>query len=402
MKNNGRVCFVAVALSLGLGCSSGNDTGTHDITFMGAVIDGATGMPITGYSINLVYGSHTVKGKVDSMTGRFVLGPFPAWNDYGILIDAGTGYRAFSSYNAAIPPPAPPTTSLSADIYKSNTSQTFDFDAVLFPSGITPASVDVVVTQTDAMTTIPAPAKPAGSYRLQPTTLQPSIQAQASEVGGQVWSNDNDLFAAVVSDVFSEGTFHVGGSRLLYGVNYQITVYGVDNYQPGTGTVAAGTSLGATILISPETVLPLMLQMSTASMCTATQSLTNAITGQVTLTFNQSVEDGTTTAGGAKEAFDNVTNASTYYGYSPHPNVSSTVQERGTSFIINGSTVTMSYNPMAGITSTITGDYLYSLSYGSLGLGLSAISLQPVGHPSQKTSLSTLLGLNLITCTVTP
>jgi hypothetical protein len=396
MNTQGRVGFVALAIAFaaGLGCSSDNQTGTHDITFMGAVIDGAAGTPINGYSISLVYGSHTIKGKVDATTGRYVLGPFPAWNDYGILIDAGTGYRAFSSYNAGIAPPAPPTTSLSADIYKANTSQVFDFDATLFPTSVTTPDIAVTVVKTGPMAATGMAA--AGNYRLQPITLSPSIQTAPSEVGTQSWSNDNDLFAAVVSGTFMDGKFSVMGGNLLFGVNYQITVYGVDGFQPGGGTVAAGSALQAMISVSPQTLLPLAMLSSTANMCMATTSLAATSTAVVTFTFNQDIEDGTLTAGGGKEALDNGVSAYTANFYTPHTSVSSSVQERGTSFVISGSTLTISFNPSVGITSPITTDTLASLTYS----GLSSITLQPIGHPEQKAVLSTLIGTPSISCIV--
>ena len=144
IKKRGVVAMVVLGVALaGVGCNSGSNgphDGSHNIYFMGAVIDGVLNMPIgpqsstpTSYDISLVYGSTTVKGKVDPATGRFTLGPLPAWNDYGVII-AANGYRAFSSYNPGIAPPAPAATSQSADVYTADTTQTFDFDAYLFPT----------------------------------------------------------------------------------------------------------------------------------------------------------------------------------------------------------------------------------------------------------------------------
>ena len=85
-----RVSLLAIG-ALALGCGSSNSsaphTGKHDIWFMGAVIDGATGMPLTTYEISLVWGTNSVKGKVDA-SGRYTLGPLPAWNDYGVVISS--------------------------------------------------------------------------------------------------------------------------------------------------------------------------------------------------------------------------------------------------------------------------------------------------------------------------
>src|SRR6185295_15474815 len=106
------VMFAVVFAVPGCGGDSGPHTGKHDIWFMGAVVNGVTSTPLTDYTITLVWGNNSSKGKVDGTTGRYVVGPLQAWNDYGILIEAGAGYRAFSSYNAGIAPPAPSATAL--------------------------------------------------------------------------------------------------------------------------------------------------------------------------------------------------------------------------------------------------------------------------------------------------
>jgi hypothetical protein len=92
-----RFALGAVLLAT-IGCGSSDNGGNHEIWFMGAIIDGATGKPITAdivpdVKITLVYGQTKKDGKVDGTTGRFTLGPLKAWNDYGILIDAGPSYR---------------------------------------------------------------------------------------------------------------------------------------------------------------------------------------------------------------------------------------------------------------------------------------------------------------------
>ena len=98
MRMNGwswAMTVLAVGATTTLGCGSDSNTqhtGKHDIWFMGAVIDGATGMPLTTYDITLVWGTNTAKGKVDA-AGRYTLGPLQAWNDYGVIINSAN-YRA--------------------------------------------------------------------------------------------------------------------------------------------------------------------------------------------------------------------------------------------------------------------------------------------------------------------
>jgi hypothetical protein len=179
IRRSGLLVLLAAGVAgMGAGCNGNYDphVGKHDIWFMGTVIDGLLNTPLTSadpktppYAISLVYGTTTVKGKVDA-SGRYTLGPLPAWNDYGIIIDTSTtgAYRPFSSYNPGIAPPAPPATSQSANIYTADTTQTFDFDAYVFPVAATAPDVTLAITQSDQPTTTPPAA--AGTIRIQPTS----------------------------------------------------------------------------------------------------------------------------------------------------------------------------------------------------------------------------------------
>ena len=116
---------------------------------MGSIYDGATGAVLVDYDISLVYGSTTVTGKVDRATGRYTLGPLPAWNDYGVVVSQG-GYRAFTSYNAMIAPLTPPPASQQSDVYTAHTTQTFDFDAYLFPDSLVSSALTVNITKAES------------------------------------------------------------------------------------------------------------------------------------------------------------------------------------------------------------------------------------------------------------
>ena len=136
MTAHGRKVLATVTLLaiVGSRCSGRREEkkGNHQIWFMGSIYDGATGMIVNGYEISLTYGTTTIRGKVDG-NGRYTVGPLPAWNDYAITISAPY-YRPFVSYNAGIAPPTPPPASQASDVYNSNTSQTFNFDAYVFPA----------------------------------------------------------------------------------------------------------------------------------------------------------------------------------------------------------------------------------------------------------------------------
>jgi len=108
MKARGRKALAAVAFlavsGFISGCGGGDErAGNHQIWFMGSIFNGATGAVVTDYQISLTYGKTTVNGSVDMMTGRYTLGPLPAWNDYAVSV-VSSGYRTFNSYNAGIAP----------------------------------------------------------------------------------------------------------------------------------------------------------------------------------------------------------------------------------------------------------------------------------------------------------
>jgi hypothetical protein len=393
MNGTGRqLLAVVAALAVGgfaAGCKNDDGDGAnHEIWFMGSIYDGATSMVLFDYDISLVYGTTTVKGKVDRDTGRYTLGPLPAWNDYGVVISQG-GYRAFTSYNSMIAPPTPPPASQQSDVYTAHTTQTLDFDAYLFPDTLQASALTVNITKAD-----PNAAAAAGSIRLRPSTL-PVIQDQAAGVTGQVWSNDQDILSGVVNSDFSGGTITIDPGTLVYGVTYQVTVYNVEGYQPGTTTVRAG--LQDSVIVNLTTsASPLVLVSSTATACKPYgTSTTVQATAQVTFTFNTSmIEDVTTSAGKGPEVLDNGLTLSTLMGATLKTSASTAVQERGSQFLLNGNTLTIQFNPAAGITTQYANDTITYVLYNNL----SSIMLQPTGHPELVKSLSTLTGMSSIQC----
>ena len=392
MKGIGRHVLVAVAaLAVGgfaAGCKDDDPGANHEIWFMGSIYDGATSMVLFDYEISLVYGTTTVKGKVDHDTGRYTLGPLPAWNDYGVVISQG-GYRGFTSYNSMIAPPTPPPASQQSDVYTAHTTQTLDFDAYLFPDTLQASALTVNITKAD-----PNAAAAAGSIRLRPSTL-PVIQDQAAGVTGQVWSNDQDILAGVVNSDFSNGTITIDAGTLVYGVTYQVTVYNVEGYQPGTTTVRAG--LQDSVIVNVTTsASPLVLVSSTATACKPYgTSTTVQATAQVTFTFNTSmIEDATTSAGKGPEVLDNGLTLATMMGATLKSSASTAVQERGSQFLLNGNTLTIQFNPVAGINTQYANDTITYVLYNNL----SSIMLQPTGHPELVKSLSTLTGMSSIQC----
>jgi len=383
---HGRQLLAAVAVAfvgLTAGCGDKADPkGNHEIWFMGSIYDGASGAVLGGYGISLTYGPTTIQGKVDG-NGRYTLGPLPAWNDYAVTVSLD-GYRPFTSYNSGISPPSPPTTSQAADVYDANTTQTFDFDAYLFPSSIQSSALTITIVKAD-----PNAERAAGSVRLRPIS-QPSIQDAIGGVGNQVWSNDQDMLAAVYNSQFTDGSIIIDPSSLVYGVNYQVTVYDVPGFVPVTGqTVRAGAQDSLIINIS-TTAAPLQIVSNTISMCRPAGQSTNVVmTAQVTFKFNtSSVEDATpATSGRAPEVLDANLSVSTAMGATLKSNLSTNVQERGTSFVLTGDTLSIWWNPSIGLNTASATDTINSVTYN----GLSGISLQPTGHPELVKTLSALL-----------
>jgi len=403
------VLLAAGVAGTATGCN-GNDgphDGTHNIYFMGTVIDGVLNTPLAAtdpknppYEISLVYGTTTEKGKVDA-SGRYTLGPLPAWNDYGIIITATNAgdYRSFSSYNAGIAPPAPPTTSLSADIYTADTTQTFDFDAYVFPTSATAPDVTLTISETDQPATTTPMA--AGTIRIQPTS-QSVIQGKTGEVGSQVWTNSQDLFASAITDTFTAGTYTVMGAKLVYGVTYAATVYGVDGHQPNSGTFQAGITSSSSIAVTPLTTTPLPppTLVSTSGTChtgSAPVSTTTPI-ATVTITFNVPVADGTTSAGGDAEIIDNGVTVQTSGISTLKSNLSSAAQERGTSLIFSGNTLTIGWTPSIGLASPGASDVVQYVYYQNL----SSMYVEQPNHPESRVSLASVLASNYpsgyITC----
>jgi hypothetical protein len=388
MNVYGRQILAAVAiLTVGgftPGCKDDDPTGAnHQIWFMGSIYDGATGGVLVDYDISLVYGTTTVTGKVDRATGRYTLGPLPAWNDYGVVISQG-GYRAFTSYNSMIAPPTPPPASQQSDVYTARTMQTFDFDAYLFPDSLQSSALTVNITKTD-----PAAAAASGSIRLRPTTAS-VIQDQASGVMGQFWTNDQDMLANVINLDFTDGTITLDAGTLVYGVTYQVTVYGVEGFTPVTNqSVKAGFQDSLTINISTSAA-PLMIVSNTISMCRPAGQSTNVVAAaQVSFKFNtSSVEDVTpATSGRGAEVLDANLSVVTTLGGFLKSNLSTNAQERATSFMLNGDTLSFSWNPSMGLMNPSASDSIVSVTYG----GLSGITLQPTGHPEYAKTLSALL-----------
>src|SRR5262245_61560934 len=146
-----RFALALAAMIVAAGCGKDDAVGQHEIWFSGYVFDGATGAHVTTYEVSLIYRTTTVKGTVEA-DGRYVMGPLPAWNDFAVVISAA-GYRAFRSYNASIKPPTAANGMVQGDVYAANTTQSFQFDAYVFPEGLQTSQADINIVKNDVLDT---------------------------------------------------------------------------------------------------------------------------------------------------------------------------------------------------------------------------------------------------------
>ena len=77
-----------------------------------------------------------------------------------------------------------------------------------------------------------------------------------------------------------------------------------------------------------------------------------------------------------------------------NPDLSSVVQERGTSITIAGDTLTLVWNAPMGLATSDMNDTIISVQWSNLD----ELRLQQVGRPTTATSLFALLGMFSITC----
>lgn len=362
---------------------------SHTANFVGYVYDGAKGSRLSSYDLALQVTDKALPATV-AADGRFLTGNIGPFEDYSATIVA-EGYRAFVSHNRRVGLPAGNLTDLGSQ-------QTFHFDAFLFPTNLQAAAATFTI-KTDV-----ADFKPAGTIRLRP--LAPSVLADESEdqplgVPGQLWSNDEDLQVAVITKEFTAGTFAVAAGELVYGVRYRVDIFGVTGQQPLQATYTAGVENNKTFVLAEEQTDPLTVVSSTGKSCKppASPDLTSGAT--FTVTFNYNVEFSEQNyPGGASEALDDGLSIT-----SPDTNGNGTrnklrqdivegVQERFSSLMLSGAQLTVTWNPLAGLVESDSGDSIDAVTYSNL----QNIGLRRIGSPSSTRTLQQLLNANSVTC----
>jgi hypothetical protein len=376
-------------------CAAATGCGpVNDVFLVGQVYDGALGTRIPDYTMAVVYRDKTIDAEVAKPGGRFLVEHLPVFQDYTVEITA-KGFRGFRSHNPMFNLPNPNA----QDRPDDSSAQTFYFDAYLFPAGLKAPPVTLTVHKDTSMGELAS-----GKVRIRPTSeslLADTTAETPAGVGNQLWENDEDLQAKSIDKTFTNGAIDLAEGDLVYGVHYLVSIYDVDGYQPFEGTLTAGVDSSRTLVLTAATSDPLQLALTNAATCTKPGAPTDTQAAVVTFQFSLPIEFAMSPApGGFAEIVDNAFNITW-----PNTNadattntlaqsLSSSVQERGTTSVISGNTITFAWNPNVGLTTKDPADICSSVRWN-----VGSVQVQPVGKPTQKVFLSTVYpNASAITC----
>ncbi len=414
------VVVAATAAIAAGGCGNNDKTaGDNQVFFTGYAYDGATGVRLDKTVLNgvsIVYGDQTIAFDVAD-DGRFVSRtPLPTWRDYRVSIDA-SGYRAFASANTGVDVPA--SLAMTNGVAQAATVQTLDFTAYLFPVSLKAPKLTITVTVPDAMTGAPIADSVNGQLRLRPQSSSAILigGSSATTPAKRIWANSEDLLTQSIDKTFTNGNAVINEGEMVYGVAYELTIFGVDGYQPldFTGTISnfgtpvappivAGTVTSETFTLTPVAQDPLKIVATDAANCVPPSPMSSVYGGRLTLTFNFDVEP---VGGTFAEDVDNGISITTPLssGTSSYCTLRNATgdpaQERGSKVEFGTDTLTFSFNPTVGLGTTssfggvcVLPPTITSIAYYS---GNTGIFLQPKGQPLLKRSLSTMLNEKLAT-----
>ena len=149
-----------VSIATAVACGS-DDEGppplVQNVYLVGQVYDGAEGTRLTSYSITVKYRDVVLDGTIGA-DGRFLVPSLPVFQDYTVEIKAG-GFRVFRSHNAGFNIPNPNNTTSPTQ----SSTQTFYYDAYLFPTALTAPALSITVRKDTSMGEVAS-----GKARLRP------------------------------------------------------------------------------------------------------------------------------------------------------------------------------------------------------------------------------------------
>jgi hypothetical protein len=338
-----------------------------DIHFSGYALDGVTGRAIAGYELQLIFGTTTKKARVDRDTNRFTVGGLPEAQDYAVRITAD-GYRPFESSNGQFQ-------------FQTETEafaggrRDFVYVAYLYPTSIVAPDTTINVFLDDNTT-------PAGNgtVRLTPTQQASDVETDFTPVGAQVWRNTLDQLTGTQSAALTNGVATFSGANLVYGVTYDINVFGVPGYQPDSGDdITIGDLVIDDISLESNASPAIVVQYISSDIYRGQVPASTPVS--LTFVFNRPVELLPNTAGVAANAVDldsdftvpdtnNNGNTLTYC-----TSMSDTDAECGWSVTVSGNTLTITGTRSLDITTDDTGDRVSSVTFG----GFYSINLRPAG-----------------------
>ena len=360
--------------------------------FTGYIYDGVSNDRLgdgndDGFALWVTFGKETLKASVNDETGRFWVGPVEPFHDYTVTVDAGESYRPFYASQSFLTGAARGADGMQSQL----------FEAFVFPSpDVLPSPALTFTVQT------PDGALPNGQMRVTPNNdvgesvlnLQGDIDGS---VDGQVWENDADRKFETVLKAVEDGVASFAEGELVYGVEYEATVFAADGYGLQSFTFRAGVTDDQTV------VLPRLTEQALALVSNSVDYDDDGLDENATivLTFNQDIElSPRFTVDSVNEAFDD-----DFSILSPDADADGDenelllededdVQEHGASFEIAGNTLTLTWaRDDSNFEVQDDDDPIASATYD-----VSSIRLKPAGARAQReVQLSTLLSGPLTT-----
>lgn len=353
--------------------------------YTGRIYDGVRLERINDYTIRLEYFDQVIHGQVDP-TGRYIVGPLRPDVDYSIVIEA-EGYRPLLSHNRRIGRGDFPDF---VSLY---------YDAFLYPEDIASPQVKFQFRLGDS------DDLPSGIVRLAPTggsSLFDEEDEQPAGVDNQVWTNDEDLQHRSVTAEFTDGEVVFEEGDLTLGVNYKVTVFGVDGYGiTEGGNYQAGVDNDPTIVMSPLNTAPLEIIYNSAQLSEP------AADGRVTLRFNQPIRlsPAISLPTMQRALNDNLMifspdsdNDDMRNMLNPTDPTAAQPTYRGADLQVSDNTLVLTWDASQALETTDPDDPIYELSYG----GLSTLRIESaIAGDSPSRTLAQLLGSSWLDVTIT-
>ena len=350
--------------------------------FSGRIYDGVSLARLTNYTIRLEYFDRVIQGSVDA-SGRYFVGPLLANADYSVVVEAD-GYRSFLSHNERI------------DGSADDALTSLYYDAFLYPDGVSTPAVTCRVRVSDS-TDLPSGFMrfaPRSSSSLFDDDVERPVGVTSTDAGRQLWENDEDLQQRALVVEFNNGEVSLASGQLVYGVNYEVTIYGVAGHQVAVGAYTAGVDGDKSWVLDPLSDDPL------AVTSLSTDSHAPIPSGQLEVRFNQPIAlDPTVSVTTLQRALNDAFSID-----SPNADADASANVlvnsadltppiapgyRGVSFTIDGDRLLLSWNRATALATTDVDDPITLVTYGGLG----SVMLYPAGASKpDPQSLSALLG----------